>query len=73
LSHLSPEQWAAVEADYISGRWSVAGLARRYRVSASSIYRHARQGDWRARRFVKTEYPAGGAKQYRETGVNLPQ
>jgi hypothetical protein len=42
---LSPESWAMIRAEYLNGATARA-LAKKYRVSPTSIYRHACQEGW---------------------------
>ena len=41
------ELWAAIEADYLSGRYSVQEIARNHDVSASRIYKKATKDGWK--------------------------
>lgn len=41
------EKWAAIEADYLSGRYSVQEIARNHDVSASRIYKKATKEGWK--------------------------
>lgn len=41
------EKWAAIEADYLSGRYSVQEIARNHDVSASRIYKKATKDGWK--------------------------
>ena len=50
LTHLTLKQWAAVEAAFVKGTCGVPELARNFKVSATTIYRHARREDWNSKR-----------------------
>lgn len=41
------EKWAAIEADYLSGQYSVQELSRRHDMSASRIYKKATKDGWK--------------------------
>ena len=41
------ELWTAIEADYLSGRYSVQELSRTHNVSASRIYKKATKDGWK--------------------------
>lgn len=41
------EKWAAIEADYLSGQYSVQELSRRHDMSASKIYKKASKDGWK--------------------------
>ena len=41
------EKWAAIEADYLSGQYSVQDLSRMHDMSASKIYKKATKDGWK--------------------------
>lgn len=41
------EKWAAIEADYLTGQYSVQELSRRHDMSASRIYKKATKDGWK--------------------------
>ena len=41
------EKWAAIEADYLSGQYSVQELSRMHDMSASKIYKKATKDGWK--------------------------
>jgi hypothetical protein len=55
LTHLTPKHWAAIEALYVGGACGVPELARRHKVSASTVYRHAADGNWRVKRHAASK------------------
>ena len=69
MTILTPEQWALVEAEYVSGSNSLAELAERFEVSEHTIMRHSRCASWRLKRQAVRRYLSASMMEIKKAEI----
>lgn len=69
MTYLTSQQWAVIEAEFISGTWPVVKLASHHNVGVSSIYRRVRTGNWLEKRRAVSEAGATTTSSVAKTAI----